>query len=308
MTKRSLLIIIAILIVADLAAGFWYWSGHFNSDGRSADLFSSADSVTDADTLGGNTTPDRYALTDKFSYFVSQTTAVPGNELTRYTCVKRFKARIPQQINGSADIQDLLTELNRVAFSHTDAGISASASEFLSKPTFTTTAQVAFKQVAAQPTTHPTYGYVESVKIYPAFASANFLSMAVDRQTYNGSRKVEQLQFVAYARTLHHLLTFAQMFDPAKPDALLAAINGRINYRNVKGHHNFRQAKAASQNMLLRADGVTFIYDPGQLATTAVQVFVPYKDLNPALTTEMANLIATDTAGHDFDPITFHHK
>ena len=43
MSKRQLFIIIAILVVLDIAAGFWYLAGHINADGNGAVLFDSSD-------------------------------------------------------------------------------------------------------------------------------------------------------------------------------------------------------------------------------------------------------------------------
>lgn len=308
MTKRSLYIIIAILLVMDMAAGFWYLAGHFNSDGHGMELFSGEDQVTDADTLGGDTQPDRYHTIDLFRYYVSTKPAVAGNALSYYSCVKRFKGRIPTNVNGSNDLSDLLSELNHLAFGNRDNAIENSANAFLAKPTFTTNAAVGYKRLSSQPEVREGYGYVESVKIYPAFASSNFLVMAVDRQLYDGHAKSEQLQFVTYTRTAHHLMGFNQMFDQSRHEALLQAINRRIAYRNREGGHNFRKAQSLCQNLMIRRNGITFVYAPQQLASDAVQVFVPYKDLKPAFTSEMASLVATDSAGHDFDPITFKHK
>lgn len=308
MTKRTLYIIIGILVVMDMAAGFWYLAGHINSDGHGVELFSNNQEVTDADTLGGNTSPDRYRTIDDFRYYVSAQPGKPDDALTYYCSVKRVKARLPIQVNGSRDIGDLLTAINNGAFGNNDASVESSVNVFLSNPTFTTNEPIDYKRTTNQPTVREGYGHVESVKIYPAYASANFLTMTIDRQRYDGHQKTENLQFVSYARTAHHLLTFTQIFNADRNDTLLQTINRRITYRNTHGGHHFRHARELPNTLLLRPNGITFIYGPGKIGISAVQVFVPYDELQSTLTTEFRSLMASDNGGYDFDPITFNKK
>ena len=95
MSKRQLFIIIAILVVLDIAAGFWYLAGHINADGNGAVLFDSSDEAVEAaDTVAGNSKPDHFETMAAHAYYVSRQPVEEEDASTYLSCIKRFKGRI----------------------------------------------------------------------------------------------------------------------------------------------------------------------------------------------------------------------
>ena len=102
MSKRQLFIIIAILVVLDIAAGFWYLAGHINADGNGAVLFDSSDEAVEAaDTVAGNSKPDHFETMAAHAYYVSRQPVEEEDASTYLSCIKRFKGRIPVSVNGN---------------------------------------------------------------------------------------------------------------------------------------------------------------------------------------------------------------
>ena len=109
MSKRQLFIIIAILVVLDIAAGFWYLAGHINADGNGAVLFDSSDEAVEAaDTVAGNSKPDHFETMAAHAYYVSRQPVEEEDASTYLSCIKRFKGRIPVSVNGNKALGELL--------------------------------------------------------------------------------------------------------------------------------------------------------------------------------------------------------
>ena len=72
MTKRTYIIIIALLVALDVATGFWYIVNHINTDGKS-DLFDRrSELIAAADTIADIFVPDKFEVSENNAYFVSK--------------------------------------------------------------------------------------------------------------------------------------------------------------------------------------------------------------------------------------------
>lgn len=85
MSKRNLVIIIALLVIVDIAAAFWYLSLRIEASGESHDLWQRSDTTaTVADTLTTASIPDTFDIKEFHAYHVSRTPSIRGDENSYY--------------------------------------------------------------------------------------------------------------------------------------------------------------------------------------------------------------------------------
>ena len=70
-TKRAFFIVIAVLVILDIAAAFWYVAGRLNNDDEATNPFDTEKAVGDS-TIVGETVPDKFEITERSAYFVSK--------------------------------------------------------------------------------------------------------------------------------------------------------------------------------------------------------------------------------------------
>ncbi len=302
MTKRNLFIIIAILVVLDIAAGFWYLAGHVNSDGKS-DLFSREDEATEmADTISIDGMADKFKDLERYAYFVSLQPAVPGHYRTYWSSVKQFKSRIPVSVNGNGSLSALMSELSRKAFGFSDASIENGLSVFLKEPKFNTFENVAYKSIARHPDREAAqYENVQSLCIYPIFSSSCFLVMVVDKTNRSGDEHTHVVHYVNYDRVAHKVLAKDEVFDLSQEMGVLECINKSIDKQG-----KWKRAAKVPAEFYLRRNGIFFIFPEGELSPAAATgVFVFYKNLESYLTPFFKKMIKNNGEYKEYTPITF---
>ena len=112
-TKRAFFIVIAVLVILDIAAAFWYVAGRLNSDAESTNPFDTEKAVGDS-AIVGETVPDKFEITERSAYFVSKSPVSSSKPDVHWTSAKRYKGRIPVSVNGSDAIGDLLKQIELV--------------------------------------------------------------------------------------------------------------------------------------------------------------------------------------------------
>ena len=153
MSKRNLVIIIALLVIIDIAAAFWYLSLRIEASGESHDLWQRSDDTTAtvADTLTTTSVPDTFDVQDFHTYYVSRTPAVRGDENSYYTCVKRVKVRWPVSVNGNDSLPALEQALLNCMFGKAGGNLSFAAAQWTQLPKFNVEALTDFKEIDTRP-------------------------------------------------------------------------------------------------------------------------------------------------------------
>lgn len=303
MSKRQLFIIIAILVVLDIAAGFWYLAGHINADGNGAVLFDSSDEAVEAaDTVAGNNKPDHFETMAAHAYYVSRQPVEEEDASTYLSCIKRFKGRIPVSVNGNKALGELLLALDRKAFDSTSTSMRACVDKFVGTPVFTAGfGDIDYKKIKAEPDVVMGYGYVEGVKVYPVFGSKCFLVMAIDKTGFTGKEDVEEMALVTYDRIHQRVLNAYDMLDMSQEGALLRVLNDA-----AESQHGIEGGiPKLPQELCPRRNGFYFIFPAGTIDSRVAQVYVPYKKVWGQLGASFRHMVKSNTGFKTYDPVSY---
>ena len=312
-TKRSFFVVIALLVILDIAAAFWYIANRLNSDDEAsnplnAEKMALRNEVADS-TILGETVPDKFEITEKSQYFVSTSPVTADKPRTHWTSIKRYKGRIPVSINGSEAIGDLLKEIEHRAFGLETGSISTCAATFLKTPRFNSNSPFDYKQVASEPHIAEVYGNVATIKIFPTFTSDYLLVMAIDKQNYDGYRHTEHMSFVIYNRKRHQVLNQSNIFNRERNQQVLNLINAHIDELNAAGSSvHLSHAGTLPPEITLGRKGVLFVFDSGAIADSSegiINVFVSYAKLRSCFTQEFKAIVDSNNGFWDYEPVKF---
>ncbi|UKI43627.1 MAG: hypothetical protein L6U16_11470 [Porphyromonadaceae bacterium] len=261
MTKRTYIIIIALLVALDIATGFWYIVNHINTDGKS-DLFDRrSELIATADTIADTFVPDKFEVSENNAYFVSKAPAIDDDAQTYYASIKRIKSKLPTEINGNKNIDAIFAAIADKAFPKSHSNYQGGIHAFLKTPVFNASG-VDYKPLDAEPTITQKYGNVQGVKIYPTFSSRGYLVMAISLTSYDSGKKREKIYYVNYNRRGQSVLSFNSIFASNSEDALLTLVNNKIEsladdeaYAPSQGHTPFCQRVCTQTRHLLRVSG-----------------------------------------------------
>lgn len=312
-TKRAFFIVIALLVILDIAAAFWYIAGRLNSDDEASNPLNMEKKAMQDSLSGsgivGETAPDQFDPIEKSAYYISTSSVASDKPDKHWTSIKRYKGRIPVSVNGSNAIADLLKEIEHRAFGLETGSINTCATSFLGKPQFNSQSPFDFKQQNKEPVTEEVYGNVATVKIFPTFTSDYLLVMAIDKQNYDGYRRSQHMSFVIYNRKQHQVLDYQHIFNPQRNQQILALINAHIDELNAKGTEvHLNHATAIPPEMTLGRNGFLFVFDSGTLADSdkgIINIFVSYSKLKPCFTKEFKAIVESNNGFWDYKPVEF---
>lgn len=307
MTKRNLVIIIALLVVIDIAAAFWYLSLRIEASGESRDLWQRGDtSVTVADTLTTASIPDTFDVKEFHAYYVSHSPAVRGDENSYYTCVKRVKVRWPVSINGNDSLPALERALQTCLFGSDNNNLAYAATRWTRVPKFNIEALTEFKEISTQPKIVSRYAYTEQLLAYPIMTSLRLLVMEIDHRTHASETSTLATRYVHYDRVKQSVLQRKNIFEPEQEPILLALINEKIErLNNEKRLQLERAAKVANDFHAIRG-GIIFDYPAGEIAPASegtIEILLDYPLLSSVLTQEFKNLLNLNDGYWKYKPI-----
>lgn len=307
MTKRTLIIIITILAVIDIAAGFWYLAGHVNSDGKGGDLLEGERQVEAADTMPERNIPDEFRIVERQGYFVSKKPSKPGYYRTYWSSIKRFKGRIPTSINGSPAIDGLIAEISHKAFGFNDPSWESLVNAFVQEPVFNSKDKMDYMKLGQKPYIEQHYGNVQGIKVYPTFGSSRLLVMVIDHSSFNGDSFSETMQFVTFDRMRLQVISNEEILNLKENGAILSLINSNINQLNSKGRELYHATQLPAE-INVRRGGIFFIFPAGTIAPVGKgmqDIFISYGKLKPHLTKEFQDIIAHDSNFRRYKPLSF---
>ncbi|MBQ7691311.1 MAG: hypothetical protein IJT30_09020 [Muribaculaceae bacterium] len=310
MSKRTYFIIILLLVVVDIVAGFWYLAVRIEAGVDGLDLFQSqADStqVVAADTISELNVPDVFRSFSRDTFFVSNQLADKAIPTSRFTSVKRIRLRWPEQVNGNDSLPSLERALLEKMFATDRTSLTFAVSQELGKPTFNTTHQVAYHTVAKAPATLSKYSNVSTLLAYPIMTSMRLLVMKVERKRYNGIETTTSAAYVHYDRGLQRVLAKGDIFDSENDPKLLELINSKIDRLNLEQHLNLSQATQLPTEFMAKRKGILFVFATGVIADPAdgpIEVFVDYSDLQTVFTPLFKKLVEDNDGFWDYKPLT----
>ena len=310
MTKRTLLIIIALLVIVDIVAAFWYLSARLEASGAGFDIFNMTDdnrTVTVADTIIESTLPDTFVVMEKRAYFISTSLAVKSNPQSHFTSAKHVKVRWPQSVNGNDNITVFHKALLDKMFGFGTSDINLAINQAMSKPTFNSAYPMGYRTLASPPPTQPTYSNTQTMLVYPLMTSFRLLVMAIDDKQYNGIETQHTMRFVHYDRNQHVVITANDVFITGSQQALLGMINSKINALNAEKNLKLSHASQVPAEFSAQRKGIIFHFPAGTLNVAnegETEIFIDYSTLQPVFTPSFKQLVKDNGGYWDYKRLT----
>ena len=307
MTRRTLLIIIALLVIVDIAAAFWYLAAKIEASGESRDLWEiESDSIAElADTMVVVSVPDTFRLEESHAYYMSATPAVRGDRFSHYACIKQVKKRWPESVNGHADLSALERVLT-LAMTGNASSLHVGLQSWLRQPQFTVGSVADVLRVDTLPRQQDLYTYRESILVYPVLTSSRLLVMEVDRIVSNAGDVSQVSTFIHYDRMRHAVLKRGDILSSVQENALLAMINAKITVDNEKRQQQWELSSHLPSAFYAQRDGIVFLFQAGDIAPVAegdIQVKLSYKEVEGALTPKFRELLAENEGYWNYKPL-----
>ncbi|MBQ6647968.1 MAG: hypothetical protein IJM66_03880 [Muribaculaceae bacterium] len=268
MTKRTLFIIIGLLLFLDLAAFFVYLVGHSNSDGKSPIEYALRDKTASAEVgeLPEKVIPDEFDTITMASDYISHDKAGVGVNAVSMTCEVKLKFIWPKNINGN----DRLGNLNRELLNILDAGGNDNARDaahyLLKHPEFVKPSSNFSRLPSSdhKPVINHTLQYY---RVFPYISTNYLLEMMVLIEKHDGLDLTRDMRIVHYDRVRHSVVTFDQIFDTSRTTDILALINQNIEAEKLSGNHpNWHETEVMPTEFLLGKKSVMFYFSDGAIA------------------------------------------
>ena len=298
MSKRTLLIVIALLAVVDLIAGFWYLALRIEREGGSRDLFERQHDSTQlvvADTIDVVSVPDTFVVSEQRAWFVARQPMVSGDPASHCVSIKTAKLRWPQSVNGNHDIIALEQVLTTTALGAEHINLDEALRLFLDTPHFVTGAPAAYDRVSHMP--HVAIPYRNEVKtlVYPFLTSFQLLVMEIDHVEHDGERTRRSCAYVHYDRVHQRVLSRGDMLQYDRMTRLLTLINAKIDHLSAQQPNLLLQhASHVPQEMCCTRSGIIFEFQEGEIAAAdrgTIEVLIPYAELRSCLTEAFTRMI-----------------
>lgn len=308
-SRRTLIIIIALLVIADIVAGLWYLSLRAEVNGESHELWDSpsTEEAVAADTVSLRSAPDTFAIIRRAAFYASDRPSIAGDQNSYYTCHRRLALRWPTSVNGSAAPESLQRALIRFLTPSSTTDLETAIGDWLREARFTTASAVEYHRSESQPHIVSGYAYTDNLLIYPHSTSQRLLVMKIDRSVNSGTMTTSTSAYVHYDRLRHYVLNTTDIFDQTKENALVTLINEKITALNASKSITLEQASRVPAHFCCGRTGIMFEFAPGDIAAVgegAIEVVVPYKQLGPVLTKPFKDLLNDNDGYWDYKRLT----
>lgn len=298
-TKQGLVKVIALLVIIDLIAAFWYVSLRIENSGESRDLFEKMDSVAEnADTIAETTRPDTFDIIEAHGYFVSQQPVVTGNSNTHLASIKTIKMRVPQSINGNDSINTLHEALMEKAFGHHSYDYEYAINSYTSKPWFPDNSTVPFKPVNYVPNVDEAFCNNSRIVVYPIYTSHRILVYEIDHKRKESGRTYATSAYVHYDRVNYQVIKRSDIINIAAENDILALINKKIAVLTSEKKINLLSASKVPYEVCVKQSGISFIFTPGEIAPISegeIEIHLPYKAIRGMLNPNFLPIIDAST-------------
>lgn len=301
MTKRTLYIIICLLLLLDAAAIFIYLVGNSNRDGKSAIDFSRDEStpVTLADTIPDHLSEDRFDTIVRNANFVAEQMILDGDKEKRMTCTVQFKVVWPQSINGSSKLQNLEEKIIMTMLEKKYTSINEAITATMENPTFVKPCD---KFVSVANSMLGDTGVHHSMQLYrafPYFRTNHLLEYVVLVEKYDGNRTNRSMSVVHYDRLHHKVIDIGDIFNFNHKDDILALVNQSIEKLKAdKKNELIHETTFIPTEFLLGTKSVIFYLPDGRIApigTGLYEVSVKNDKLMPYFSSFYSELLNNDS-------------
>lgn len=292
MTKRSLIIIIVMLVLVNMLAALYYLGARMESEGRGIGSEAGDSAAAEAEMVSIATAPDVFGQwTSRNKTYVSEVT---DNSSRQYVSALSVKMRLPESVNGNDSLPSLYRALARAAFGGDPISLPSAVNAFLSEPHWGTAVVTGYS--SGGDATHSGLARTVSttVTISPRMTSQRLLVMAAERQVVTMDDTTATVAYVHYDRLLQRVLERNDILQPQTEQQLLALINEKIVTLNERTRLKLTAAVRVPASFRAQRTGLLFCFHEGELTSPkhgSIDVLVDYKVLGPCLTTSFKHLL-----------------
>lgn len=301
MTKRTLYIIICLLLFLDAAAIFIYIVSNTNRDGKNPIEFSlGSDSLPAemADTLPDYIIADRFDTIERKASFVSLDKVSNGKDSKRMTCSVKFKLMWPKSINNHTNVRTLETELMEKMLGRVFPSIKDAMEYVLENPSFVKRS-TSFSRVSGDFEGTDFNNSMQHYRVFPYISTNYLLEMVVLVEKFDGHKLMREMGVVHFDRVHNKLITIDKIFDLSQSNEILALVNQNIERVKVEKMNNLiHETSVLPMEFLLGRKSVIFYLPDGTIAPVGsglYEVSVPNADLSPYFTDFYNELIVNDS-------------
>ena len=301
MTKRTLFIIIGLLVLLDVSTFIVYWSGTGNQDGKTSldfGLMPVDTIVENADTIPDVIVEDRFDTLSRQASYVSQEMAVVGGHKKRMTCDIKMKLVWPQSINGSSEFEDLKNSLMRVIVKRSLGSVSELTDSLLLHPQFVTPSSK-FSAVAGPLNKGDAGSSSLYYRVFPYVRTRTLLEMVVLIEKNIGGKLQRAMSIVHYDRMRHRVLNLDDIFDLSHTDDIIILVNRGIELLKAqKNNSAMHEITELPVEFLLGSKSVIYYLPDGSISPAGSgihEVTVSNDDLNEFFTDYYREVLNNDT-------------
>lgn len=311
MSKRTLFIVIGLLVFLDLAAFFIYFVGSSNRDGKSPLDFTVGNEekvVQMADTIPSVINEDRFDTIVKMASFVSQDKILAGDKERSMLSSIKLKFVWPVLINKSEELGDLEHALMKKLSDASYSNVKECVDKLLLHPRFvknsTRYSPMEYVDVIEGP-----HHSKDTYRVFPKVGTAYLLEMEVLMENFDGLVSHREMKVVHYDRMHNKVLNIEDIFNLSYSEEILALVNQGIEQlKMTKKNKTIHEIKFLPQEFLLGSKSVIFYMADGTIAnegTGLYEVYVSNDSLRPYFTDYYNELLNNDTSFKDYGFISW---
>ncbi len=295
MTKRTLFIIIGLLVLLDVAAIVIYLSAP-TREGKSP-LDTTYDNInqgthSEATVLPLKTSLDDFETIEDTVNFISTDKVQDGGEMKRMSATVIIKLQWPKVINGSKQFMELQNAMMTKLTGKTYPSVKQMVNDLTSHPKFvkptTHFTRINKNFSSSHGTSHTTRRYT----VQPHFGTHFRLEMMVVTETFDGTSDSRSFSIVHYDRQKGKIITNDEIFDSTATQDVIGLINQSIEDKIINQNVKMHEVESIPRDFVLGESSMIFyVTQEGKQYV----VKVSNEDLNPYFTDYYKGLIINDT-------------
>lgn len=298
MTKRTLYIIICLLLFLDVSAIFIYIVGNSNRDGKNALDFSRDSSIPAevADTIPDRLIEDRYDTIIRNASLVA--TDVVASDGKRMTCDIKFKLVWPKSINNKTELKVIEDAIMEKLFGKDFLNINDAMNTTMANPQFVKPAkQFVIVESNSREENSPNHTKL-LYRAFPYFRTSYLLEYVILIEKYQGDHAHRTMKVVHYDRLHNKIISIDRIFDLSHQAEILALVNQKIEALKLTKKNAIHETLSMPTDFILGTKSVIFYLPDGAIApagTGLYEVSVHNSDLTPFFTSEYNELLNNDS-------------
>jgi len=311
MSKRTLYIIICLLLLLDVAAFVIYILGNSNRDGKSPIEMRMRDSidVEMADTIPDALVEDRFDTISREVNYVSLDKVSDGVEEKRMSTTIKLKLVWPESINHNSSLKQLESALMEKLLGRAYETVDQAIDSLISHPKFVQYSSNFSKVESSLVEEKGNHHTKQLYRVFPYFRTHYLMEFYVLIEKYDGHKRRRKVGVVHYDRLHNKVISMDEIFDLSHSKDILALVNQNIERVKIdKKNNKIHETSTLPMEFLLGTKSVIFYLPDGAIApigTGVYEVSVRNADLMEYFTSYYNELLNNDSLFSSYGFLTW---